>query len=72
MHSVKEIISASECLDCGHSISDHHRAGGGWHNGQYGCGPRENCIGAYGRCLCKRFVQPHTFTRKSVGFGRAG
>ena len=69
----REVLSAHECLECGHLVTDHHRAGGGWHNGivEHQRGERDGCIGAKGTCPCRRFVQPHKFTRHSVGFGRA-
>jgi hypothetical protein len=68
-----EVISASNCLACGHLVSDHHRAGGGWHNGKND-DPRkrrDHCIGQGDTCPCRVFVQPHTFTRKSIQLGRA-
>ena len=67
---MKEVISAHLCLECGHVITDHHRAGTGWHNGNLQhakhAGKRDGCIGDRGTCPCKRFTQPHEFTRTSV------
>jgi hypothetical protein len=69
---MKEPVSSHLCLDCGHLITDHKKAGLG------GVGRRERmerakefarreqCLGDRGRCLCKTFVQPHTFTRHTV------
>lgn len=70
---MKEPISSATCLDCGHLVTDHHRAGGGWHNGKNAewRGRRDGCIGAKGTCLCRKFVQPHELNKVSVGFGRA-
>lgn len=66
-----EVISASDCLECGHVVTDHHRAGGGVHNHQNDTwrGARDHCIGNRDRCPCRQFVQPHTFTRHSVRMG---
>lgn len=65
----KELLSSSECLECGHLVTDHHRAGGGWHNGEPSEKRRDHCVGNRDRCPCRRFVQPHTLTRKSVVMG---
>ena len=62
----REVISASNCLACGHLVTDHHRAGGGWHNGTGSEKRRDHCIGNRETCGCRQFVQPHTFTQRSV------
>lgn len=59
---MKELVSNHECLECGHLITDHHQAKRGWHNGETWRGsapPREQCIGNYGTCPCKRFKHGH-------------
>lgn len=68
---VREVISAHQCLECGHVVSDHHRAGGGLHNhkNEAWVGVRDHCIGNRDTCPCRKFVQPHTFTRHSVRMG---
>jgi hypothetical protein len=66
----KEVISAHECLECGHVITDHHRAGTGWHGGEKESDKRrDHCIGNRDTCPCRKFVQPHEFTRHSVRMG---
>lgn len=68
-----EYVSSHECLDCGHVITDHLRAG----TGELGRkmrvedarGQRDHCIGNRDTCACRKFVQPHTFTRTSVHLG---
>jgi len=67
----REVISASDCLECGHVITDHHRAGGGVHNGtvENWRGSRSHCIGNRDTCPCRKFIQPHEFTRRSVRMG---
>jgi hypothetical protein len=57
----REAISSSSCLDCGHLITDHHRAGGGWHGGkaENWHGKRSHCIGNNDTCPCRDFRQPH-------------
>lgn len=63
----REAVSSAVCLDCGHTITDHHRAGGGFHaDAERQRGERSHCIGRGDTCPCRKFVQPHTFTRKSV------
>ena len=66
-----EVLSSQACLQCGHVVTDHHRAGGGLHNGQNAQwrGSRDHCIGDRDTCGCRGFVQPHTFTRHSVRMG---
>lgn len=59
---MKEIVSNHLCLDCGHLLTDHHQARGGWHNTPTWRGTpprREACIGDYGRCPCKKFAHAH-------------
>jgi hypothetical protein len=59
---MKERISNSECLDCGHIITDHHQARTGWHNGVEWRGEaprREKCIGDRGTCPCRKFAHGH-------------
>lgn len=61
----REVISAHECLNCGHVITDHKRCGEGelgrkskvenWK--EYA--KRDSCIGDRGTCNCKAFRQPH-------------
>lgn len=67
-----EVISAHTCLECGHVITDHKRAGlGGTGRGEKmenARGERDHCIGKGDTCPCRKFVQPHTFTRTSVHF----
>lgn len=69
----REPVSSTECLECGHLITDHHKAGGGWHNGASekwkASAVRDHCIGNRDTCPCRKFVQPHTFTRTSVVMG---
>lgn len=65
----REVLSSHECLECGHVVTDHHRAGGGWHNGTQSDKDRDHCIGAKDTCPCRKFVQPHRFTRTSVVLG---
>jgi hypothetical protein len=59
----KEAISASDCLHCGHLISDHHRAGqkgiGRTLEVEHARGARDHCIGDGDTCSCRKFVQPH-------------
>jgi hypothetical protein len=69
----REYISASECLECGHLITDHLRAGMGGQGRrsriEHSRGDRDHCIGNRDTCACRKFVQPHTFTRKSIQMG---
>lgn len=68
-----EVVSAHECLECGHLITDHLRAGMGGQGRksrvEQSRGERDHCIGNRDTCPCRRFVQPHTFTRTSVRMG---
>ena len=65
-----EYISSTTCLECGHLITDHKRAGikGVGRNEQVenGYGVRDGCIGDRGTCQCHKFTQPHQFSRHSV------
>jgi hypothetical protein len=60
---MKEAISSSDCLHCGHLITDHHRAGqrgtGRMMEVEYARGKRDSCIGDGGTCSCRQFQQPH-------------
>jgi hypothetical protein len=66
-----EVLSSPACLQCGHVVTDHHRAGGGWHNGNEDNQHRErsHCIGNSDTCPCRKFIQPHQFTTKSIYLG---
>lgn len=65
-----EQLSSHECLECGHLVTDHLRAGMGGQGRksrmENARGERDHCIGNRDTCPCRRFVQPHTFTRKSI------
>lgn len=68
-----EVVSSHECLECGHLITDHHRAGMGGQGRQSRIensrGERDHCTGNRDTCPCRKFVQPHTFTRTSIQLG---
>ena len=53
-----EAISATHCLECGHSVTD-HKSGSRWGTPRYAPDHRY-CIGNYGTCLCRKLHQPHT------------
>jgi ribosomal protein L32 len=60
-----EYISAHECQNCGHIITDHKRAGEGelgrksHVEGWKESAKRDYCIGNHGTCNCRLFRQPH-------------
>ena len=68
-----EYVSSHECLECGHLITDHLRAGsveqGRKSQIENSRGERDHCCGNRDTCKCRRFIQPHTFTRKSIRMG---
>lgn len=61
----REVLSSPVCLNCGHIVTDHKRAGEGElgrnskveHWKAYA--KRDSCIGDRGTCNCKLFRQPH-------------
>ena len=69
----REVISSYLCLGCGHGVQDHKRAGlhgiGRMEQPEQARGARDHCIGDRDRCPCRRFEQPHTYTRRTVRMG---
>ena len=65
-----EYISSTTCLECGHLITDHKRAGQGGFSRhetiEASRGRRDHCIGNRDTCPCRNFIQPHTFARHTV------
>lgn len=61
----KEALSGHECLNCGHVVTDHKRAGQGGYSHKETVekwkeyAKRDSCIGDRGTCNCKLFRQPH-------------
>lgn len=68
-----EVLSSQTCLECGHLVTDHLRAGMGGQGRkskiEHSRGERDHCVGNRDTCPCRRFIQPHTFTRKSIRVG---